>query len=102
MDFDWFEGMDGLGVDPECVYEVVADPYRRQVLTTLSEEEGPITVTDLANRIGGEEAGIAADGGSSRSLRQLQVALHHAHLPKMDDYGIVTYDREERLVKLAR
>ncbi|WP_457590056.1 DUF7344 domain-containing protein [Halalkalicoccus salilacus] len=34
-------------------------------------------------------------------LRRVRLTLHHVHLPKMADRGVLSYDRHRRAVALA-
>ena len=56
---------------------------RREVVTTLSDADAPLSVRALA---GGDE--------------QCRLALVHNHLPMMSDGGIVEYERDQEIVEL--
>ena len=68
--------------DADAFYRLLADRERRALLGVLLERSGPISMEDLRGRLAdviGEEdhAGIR---------------LHHVHLPKLDEAGLVEYD----------
>ncbi len=67
--------------------EALADGRRREVLRVLGQVGGPLPLADLAER-------VATASGPSTSTERLTVALDHVHLPKLDDAGIVSYDRD--------
>jgi hypothetical protein len=70
----------------------LAVPERRAVLTVLSETEEPTTLDALAAEIRPLDEGDTAPD-------LLPVALHHVHLPKLDEAGLVRYDHEDHVVE---
>ena len=72
-------------------YELLSHAYRRQVLYVL-REDGTATAGELADAL--LTAGVA--DARDRAL----AALVHTHLPKLDDHGIVAYDRDGAVVAL--
>lgn len=58
----------------------------RRVLLSALDRESPRTVAALA-------AELPTEGRDSATVR-----LHHVHLPRLDDAGFVTWDREEGVV----
>lgn len=69
----------------------LSDSRRRAVLSHLFDREanGPATVEELARRIAADDA------------ERTRWSLRHAHLPRLDDAGIVSYERRARRVRLA-
>lgn len=74
------------------VFEVLADRRRREVLRHLIERDPPVSVAELVDGIDDHTPATAVN------RRELRVALHHSHLPKLDDSGFVDYDREENRI----
>lgn len=91
------------GQTPEFVFEVLANPVRRRLLSVLFEESGGMDLDVLIGRLGPHVPGIERGGtdlsGTGRS--RIQIALQHNHLPKLADAGIVAYDYEDRTVTLV-
>lgn len=73
-------------------YDLLSHAYRRQILYAL-REDGTATTGELADAV--LTAGLA--DARDRTL----AALVHTHLPKLDDYGIVEYDRDDGVASLA-
>ena len=70
----------------------LADDRRRRVIRYLLERDG-------ADAVGlGELAEAVADGTDVEAVRR---SLHHAHIPHLDEAGIVDYDAHEEHVRLA-
>ncbi|MFB6178410.1 MAG: hypothetical protein ABEI77_01645 [Halorientalis sp.] len=73
--------MDALGTD-----------QRRRLVRVLSTVDGPVTVHKLAYEIA-----ITIDQPPGHE--QLTTTLHHNHLPRLDDLGIVSYDPKSNTVE---
>lgn len=69
---------------------LLADERRREVLALLGAEPGPLTRTQVAQAI--------ATGADRQSAGDVSIALHHNHLPKLEDAGLVEYDSEAETV----
>lgn len=88
----WFEDesvfMTNQSLDA-CL-DLVSDGRRRRVIQHLRHEtDGTTTVEDLVDRI--HHGGSASDD-RIRDRERLAIQLHHAHLPKLQDHGVVEYD----------
>lgn len=83
--------MNDSGLD--AILNLLAAGDRREIVHALVQQAtGETTIDDLAER-------LAADGlVTENDSRRLSIKLHHAHLPKLDDYGLVDYDRERGTV----
>lgn len=80
----------------DTTFDLLASPVRREVIAILDDEDAV-----ARDRLTEE---LAADEDARRRLR---IALHHNHLPKLADAGLVTYDEEtvtptDRLDRVAR
>ena len=86
--------------------ELLEDPVRRQVLHDLDIEEGMVSLSELAERVADPDVRGASsvERRSSRAnadvsaAERVAIQLHHVHLPKLADYGLVEYDRREKTV----
>jgi hypothetical protein len=86
---------------PESVvYEILANPRRRGTIRHLTETAAGRTVSlrDLATAIAAEETGQSPPPRSCRE--SVYNSLHQTHLPKLDELGIIEYDREGRAVSV--
>jgi plasmid stability protein len=79
------------------VLAAIADEHRRAALRTLANtgEEG-LSLDALADEVGRRVRTKPADATSRQRVR---IALHHMHLPKLDECKLVRYDPERRYVE---
>ena len=81
----------------DSVCSALADEHRRAILTELHDSgESALGLTDLANRVAERVADDGPPGPDTRG--QVQVTLHHRHLPRLADAGLIVYDVENRQV----
>ncbi|ACM58991.1 DUF7344 domain-containing protein [Halorubrum lacusprofundi] len=74
------------GITDDQLYRVFADPVRRTALAVLDDTSTPTSLETLAYGIESDpEADVACVDACS-------VALHHRHLPILDEAGLVDYD----------
>jgi len=98
-------GRNGAGDQSEvadAVFTVLLDEHRRCALYYL-RERGSVTIEELATVVTGwvqvrEDAFSVATPDDRERVR---AALHHVHLPRIDEEGFVRYDRDSGQVTLA-
>lgn len=77
--------------DVERYLDVLSNRHRRCVLGIIDEEN----ITDrekLARQIAAIDDGQPIEYVSSEVQNQISLELHHKHLPKLDEMGIIEYD----------
>lgn len=78
------------------VHYVLSNPRRRQTLAVLLSGADAVTVRDLSEQIAATESGTTP---APRPLREsVYNTLHQTHLPKLDEFGLVEYDSDRKLV----
>ena len=83
-------------VDTDVLYSVLAAPERRTVLRELTANGPSRTISELVEGITeSTDEYPEADGNT------LRVALHHQHLPRMAEAGVIDYDTENGEVTLT-
>ncbi|MDQ2071543.1 DUF7344 domain-containing protein [Haloarcula sp. NS06] len=75
---------------------LAAEP-RRMICTYLAEHDSA-TVTELTDVVVGW---LKTRGRDACNWDDTRTALHHQHLPILDDAGIVTYDADQQTATLA-
>jgi DNA-binding transcriptional ArsR family regulator len=76
--------------------EVLSDPYRRRALRYLSDRTDPVSLAELADGVAESTAET-----SGRTVETVKLALHHVHLPKLAQAGLVEYSPNHGNVSLA-
>jgi hypothetical protein len=80
------------------IHHILSNTRRRKALQYLGNNHGAISVRELSEEIAAAETG---ESPPPRDVRKaVYVSLHQTHLPKLDDKGIVSYDRNRKEVTL--
>lgn len=70
---------------------------RRYALDALAEYEEPLDLEDLAAAVAEREDDLDEENPSA--LSAMATALHHIHLPKLSEAGVIEYDpRANRVI----
>lgn len=77
---------------------VLADDHRRAVVGVLGDIGGAVDLTFLATRVVAEVADVSRDDVCVQDVERAKVELHHNHLPKLDEVGVLEYAYEENRV----
>lgn len=83
-------------IHTDDVLAALADAERRQLLVHLTHLETPERLSALTRWLA-TEAGL----GGGESVQQLFVRMHHVHVPKLAEIGLVSNDVEEGMVSLT-
>ncbi|MFC7095748.1 DUF7344 domain-containing protein [Halobaculum marinum] len=68
-------------------HDLLASARRRAVLSVVEESRETIELEALAARVA-----ETLDDATVDDERDLVISLHHVHLPKLSDFGVITYD----------
>lgn len=79
------------------VFQALRNRRRRYVLYYLRDRE-QAQLDDLAIQLAAWEQDISPDEVSSEDIENVATNLVHTHLPKLEDYGLVDYDRRTETV----
>lgn len=82
-----------LSVDD--LFDVLSPARRRETLAVLTECHSAVDVESLARDVAARERDVAPDTLSESDVEEVHVTLHHVHLPKLDDAGLVDYHRDD-------
>jgi hypothetical protein len=83
------------------VLDLLSNSRRRYVIYFLEQWNGSATLNDLAYNIASQETGVPVDDLSEDDKRRVYISLYQTHLPKLDLYGLVDYDKDDRTVSLT-
>ncbi|WP_418281633.1 DUF7344 domain-containing protein [Halorubrum sp. DTA98] len=79
-------------------FDVLTHPYRRYVLYYLRTQSEVVAIETLTAMITNELEGPSATGGSETS-EHIETALHHTHLPKLADAGLITIEQDGQSIE---
>ena len=83
-----------------AILEVLAHHHRREILRALvGAPDHTASVDELAGRICDREIERT---GERPGRDQIEMALHHVHLPKLADLGLVEYDARSQELRYRR
>lgn len=90
--------MDGNTAKVDDALHVLESPERRRILAHLDDESVEwTTVGELASHL--TDSSPEPRTTEERSGQTLEARLHHVHLPKLDDLGIVEYDPRSNAIR---
>jgi len=84
----------------DYVYEALAHPRRRYLCCTLRGDT-QWTLTDLATKIAAYEAELPENAVTDHQRERAYVSLYHAHVPKLADLGVISFDEVTELITPA-
>jgi hypothetical protein len=91
---DESQGTDGSGrnesIPTDDLFVVLKNDRRRATIRLLADRNGPVSLSDVATHVA--DSGPDGDG----SYRSAYVSLQQSHVPLMEKYGVVEYDRESK------
>lgn len=73
-------------------HTLLRDERRRLALDVLAEQPATVGLSEVAARIAARADDC--DASDDETVRQIEVALHHTHLPKMEELGVLSYQPE--------
>jgi len=79
------------------VYHLLSNQRRREAIECVRSRAEAVAVRELSEVIAAAETG---ESPPPRDVREsVYASLHQTHLPKLDDAGVVVYDRDAKVVR---
>jgi DNA-binding transcriptional ArsR family regulator len=75
------------------VFDVFSNQRRRLVFDHLRRRDDPVDMSELSTRITAVELGAKPEQVGYDDRKSVHTSLYQFHLPKMDEAGIVEFDR---------
>jgi len=98
--------IDGGGTEPATevsedeLFDVLANQRRRFAVHLLKREEADsVAIGDMAEQIAAWENGIDTAEITGNERKRVYTALQQSHLPKMDDAGVVEFNKDRGVVE---
>jgi len=83
------------------LFGILSNGRRRFVLYYLYHHDGRATLGELTDHLTAYETGAETDEIDDDARQSVYISLYQTHLPKLDEEGIVDYDRDEQAVELT-
>lgn len=77
-------------------HKLLADKTRCAVLRYLATVDRAVPLDTLVDEVAVK---LTSAGVDSQFREKVAIQLHHIHLPKMDDVGVINYDLDEHLIE---
>jgi hypothetical protein len=77
-------------------YRLLSAERRRELLELFDERSGHLELDSLATEIA--ERSDELDATDAAAVERVAVSLHHVHLPKLNDAGVLEYDSRARRI----
>jgi len=85
----------------DVVLDILSSSRRRYVLYRLRDAEGAVELTELAEQVAAWENDTDPDQITEQERKRVYVSLYQTHIPRLDEVGIVAYDKESGQIELA-
>lgn len=80
----------------DVVFRLLADRTRRILFSLLGGNDEQVHLNDLAERIAAWKGDKPVAEVTADERESTKIELHHKHLPKLADAGVLDYDRETK------
>ncbi len=85
----------------DTVYEVLSNARRRFVISRLRRADGAVSINDLSEAVAAWENDVPQAELTDKQIKRVYVSLYQIHVPKLDEAGLVEYDKDSGLVELT-
>lgn len=86
--------------EPSDDHDSSAQSRRRRVLERLLAHGGRMESSELADELVAAEHGTATEEVPNDRAKLVRLDLHHSHLPKLADEGVLRYEPASGLIEL--
>lgn len=81
------------------IFDILRNGRRRAVISLL-REHGELSVPTLTRHVAAEEYGVDMEDLSPDQHKRVYTGLYQCHLPRLDDAGVVSFDKDRKTVRL--
>lgn len=86
-------------VSLDAIFDLLSHHRRRAILKLLLTHDRALTLTDLRNEILETDQEVEITEIDGEQVKRVHASLHHTHVPKLAEAGIVVYDRDRHVVE---
>lgn len=88
--------LDRSGLPHDVVLDALQEPRRRFAFVYLQRQDRHVTLDELARETAAWETDALPSEIDEERQYWVRLSLHHVHLPKFADVGLVEYTDDER------
>jgi predicted transcriptional regulator len=88
-----------LPVEREDMFELLGNSRRRHVIEYLSEHREPTDLGSLARHVAARENDTNLEEVTTAERKRAYTSLQQTHLPRLDDVGVVDFDKDHGVVR---
>lgn len=77
------------------IHDALSSPRRLHILRLLAEAGTSLTLANLAREIARIEQDRSQVGVTAEQTKEMQISLHHIHIPRLIDADLVEYDKNK-------
>lgn len=81
------------------VFHLLQSQRRRAAIRYLWDTDGPVEMRDLAEQVAAWENDTTVHALTSDERQRAYIPLYQSHLPKLDEEGVIDYDKNRGIVK---
>lgn len=81
------------------LFHLLQNERRRLVLRYLAETDGPVELREMSDQVTAWEYGTTVQQITSDQRQRIYIALYQSHLPKLADFGLVTYNQSRGIIE---
>ena len=82
----------------DVIFDILSNDRRRYVLKYLRQQGRPVELRELSRQVAAWENEIPPEQISFDQRKRVYTALQQAHLPKMEQTGVIEYDTRQGVV----
>lgn len=92
---------DSQRLTQDVAFDLLSSPRRRYVINYLQQGETPVELGTLAEEVAAWENETSIEELTSKQKKRVYVSLYQTHVPKLEDYGVVSYDEDAGTVSMT-
>jgi DNA-binding transcriptional ArsR family regulator len=77
------------------ILNALGDAKRRRIISLL-QKNGPVSQREVAHQLVAWEYDSTPEAVPDKAVEKVEIALHHNHLPKLEDAKLIEYDRRSK------
>lgn len=91
-----------LDVPRDQIFDVLSNERRQRVLQYLKQQDGnQVKLRELVDYVAAQENSKSVADLNSNERKRVYTALRQQHLPKLDDTGVIRYERQRGEIELT-